>query len=85
MSPGLSSKSAAINLPSRKDSLDTNPDDLATTEDASEIHDITDVGRLTSPLYSHEREVSAHPFSVSCSSVEKSRAVVKLRETVVER
>ena len=79
MSPNLSSKSAAntpINVPSRKGSLDTNLDDLATTVDASEIHDTTDVGRLTSPLFSQERELSAIPFSVSCSqthsSVEKS-------------
>ena len=79
MSPNLSSKSAAntpINVPSRKGSLDTNLDDLATAVDASEIHDTTDVGRLTSPLFSQERELSAIPFSVSCSQthsiVEKS-------------
>ena len=61
---------------SRKGSLDTNFPDLATTADASQVYDTTDVGRLTSPLFSQEREVSASPFSVSCSltrsSVEKS-------------
>ena len=37
----------------------------------------TEMGQLTSPLFSQEREVSANPFCVSCSqthsSVEKSR------------
>ena len=72
----VSSEHTPINLPSRKGSLDTNLDDLATTLDASEVYDTTDVGRLTSPLFSQEREVSANPFSFSCSqtrsSVEKS-------------
>ena len=47
-------------------------DDLATTLDASEVYDTTDVGRLTSLLFSQEREVSATPLGVSCS---KSRFV----------
>ena len=55
--------------------------------------DMTDVGRLTSPRFSQDREVSAIPFGVSCSqthsSMEKSSRDVehffKLRETVVER
>ena len=46
---------------------DTNLDDLATTQDASDVCDITDVGRLTSPLFSREREVSAIPSGVSGS------------------
>ena len=37
----------------------------------------TEIGQLTSPLFSQEREVSANPFCVSCSqthsNVEKSR------------
>ena len=80
-----------IHLPSRKGSHDTNLDDLATTVDAPEICDITDVGRLTSPLFSQEREGSTVPSGVSCSqthsNLEKSRrdAEFKLRETVVER
>ena len=41
----------------RKGRLDTNVDDLATTLDTSEVYDTTDVGRLTSPLFSKEREV----------------------------
>ena len=72
----VSSDHTPIILPSRKGSLDTNLDDLATTADASQVYDTTDVGRLTSPLFSQEREVSANTFSVSCSltlsSVEKS-------------
>ena len=70
-----------INLLSRKGSLDTNLDDLATTVDASEVYDITDMGRLTSPLISQERKVTANPFSVSRSqthsSVEKFRRDVE--------
>ena len=60
-----------------KSSLDTNLDDLATTVDASDVHDTTEMGQLTSPLFSQELEVSANPFCVSCSQtlsiVEKSR------------
>ena len=62
-----SSVQTPINLPSKGDRLDTNLDDLATTVDASEMLDTTDVGRLTSPLLSQEREVSAVPFSASSS------------------
>ena len=73
----VSSEHTPIVLPSTRGSLDTNVDDLATTLDASEFHDTTDVGRLTSSLFSQEREVSAAPFGVSCSqthsSMEKSR------------
>ena len=68
----VSSEHTPNNLPSRKGSLDTNLDDLATSVDASEIHDTTDVGRLASPLFSQKREVSAIPFSVSCSQTRSS-------------
>ena len=34
--------------------------DLVTTLDASGVYDATDVGRLTSPLFSQEREVRAN-------------------------
>ena len=44
-----SSEHTPINLPSRNGIVDTNLDDLATTVDASEMIDTTDVGRLTSP------------------------------------
>ena len=63
----VSSEHTPINLPSRKGSLDTNLDDLATNVDASEVYDTTDMGRLTSPRFSQEREVNADLFSVSCS------------------
>ena len=66
------SEHTPINLPSKQGSFDTNLDDLATTVDASEVYDTTDVGRLTSPLFSVEREVSANPFSVSCSQTDSS-------------
>ena len=61
-----------INLPSGKGTLDTNLDDIATTVDASEMHDTTDVGRLTSPLFSQEREASAIPVSVSGLNAQSS-------------
>ena len=76
LSPSLSSKSAASTPRSthlrERDSLDTNLDDLATTVDASERIDTTDVQRLTSPLFSQEREVSATPVGVSCSQTQTS-------------
>ena len=49
-----------------------NVDDLATTLDASEVCDMTDVGRLTSPLFFQQREVSAISFGVSCSQTQPS-------------
>ena len=49
-----------------------NLEDLATSVDASEIHDTTDMGRLTSPLFSQEREVSGIKFTVSCSQTHSS-------------
>ena len=74
-------------LPSRRGSLDTNVDDLATTLDAFEGCDTTDVGRLTSPLFSQEpgrcllfSDTSKHgDIQARCC------AVFKLREAVVER
>ena len=56
----VSSEHTPINLPSRKDSFDTDLNDLAPT---SEIIDTIGVGQLTSPLFSLERKVSANPFS----------------------
>ena len=55
-----------------KDSLDTNFDLLATAVDASGMLDTTDVGRLTSPLFSEEREVNANPFCVYGSQTHSS-------------
>ena len=70
-----------INKPSRKGSLDTNLEDLATTSDASEVYNTKNIEQLTSPLFSQEREVSANQFGVSLSqtrsSVEKSRLDVE--------
>ena len=68
----VSSEHTPINLPSRKGSLDTNLDDLATTVDASEMIDTIEVGQLTSPLFSQDREVSATPSSVSGSQAHSS-------------
>ena len=77
----VSSEHPPVILPSRRGSLDTNVDDLVTTQDASEVCDTTDVGRFTSTLFSQEREVSAVAFSVSWSqthsSIEKSRRDVE--------
>ena len=63
----VSSEAIPIVLPSRRCSLDTNADDLAVTLDGSEACDGSDTGRLTSPLSSQEREVSADPFVASFS------------------
>ena len=62
MSPRPSSKSAA----------NTDFSDLATTVDASEKIDPTEVGQLTSPLFSKDREVNANPFSDSGSQAHSS-------------
>ena len=71
----VSSEHIPINLPSRKDSFVTDLNHLATTVDASAMIDTTEVGQLTSPLFSQERESSVKPFSVfgsqAHSSVEK--------------
>ena len=61
----VSCEHTPINLPSGKDSLDQTFDDLSTTVDASEVYDRLDMGRLTSPQFSQEREVSAIPLGVS--------------------
>ena len=51
----VSCEHTLINLPSGKDSLDQKLDDLSTTVDASEVYDRSDMGRLTSPLFSGAR------------------------------
>ena len=63
----VSSEYTPISYPSRKNSLDTDFNDLATTVAASERIDTADLVQLTSPLSTQEREVSANPFSVSGS------------------
>ena len=61
-------------------------DDLATALDASEAGDRSDVGRLASPLFPQEREVSANTFGASFShshsSIEKSRRDVNQRTSI---
>ena len=68
-----------INKPSRKGSLDTNLEDLATTSDASEVYNTKNIEQLTSPLFSQEREVSANQFGVStkCGTAAPASTVQK--------
>ena len=60
----VSSEHTPINFLSRKNSFNTDLNDLATTVAASETNDTIGVGQLTSPLVPQEREVSANPFGV---------------------
>ena len=60
------SEHTPINYTSRRNSFDTDCNDLTTTVAASEPPDITEVGQSTSPLLFQEREVSSNPFCVSC-------------------
>ena len=63
----VSSECTPIYFPSRKNSFNTDFNDLATTVVASEITDLMEVGQLTSPLFSQGREVGANQFGVSGS------------------
>ena len=63
----VSSEHTPINCPSRRNSFNTDYNDLTTTVAASETTDAKEVGQLTSPLFSQEREVSSYPFGVSGS------------------
>ena len=85
LSPGLSSKSAANTLrPShlREDAVSTRKLTISRPP-WMRLKSATQqtLGRLTSPLFSQEREVSAIPFSASCSqthsSMDKSRRDVE--------
>ena len=75
-SSSLSSKSAANTLRLtylREEAVSTRTsDDFATTLDVFGVYDTTDVGRLTSALFSQEREVSVIPFCVSYSQTHSS-------------
>ena len=73
----VSSEHTPINFPSRKDSFDTDFNDLATTVAASEITDTIEVGQLTSPLFPQVREVSAYPFGVSASQQQAAASIFK--------
>ena len=73
-------------LPSRRCSLESNADDVATALGASEAGDRVDVGRLTSPLFLQEREVRANQFSApSRSRIEKSRDSGSVQRSQMER
>ena len=73
-----SSEATPMVLDSRRCSLESTCDDFATTLDAFEAGDRSDVGRLPSSLLQQERKTSANPFGASFShsrsSVEKSKA-----------
>ena len=60
----VSSEHTPINCPSRRNSFNTDNNDLTTTVTASETPDMREVGQSTSPLF-QEREVSSYPFCVS--------------------
>ena len=60
----VSSKHTPINYASKKNSCNTDYNDLTTTVEA-ETPDTKEVGQSTSPLFSQEREVSSNPFCVS--------------------
>ena len=74
----VSSEHTPINRLSRKGSLNTNLDDLATTMDASEIINTTDVGQFTSPLFFQEREVLSHSVFLVLRHMERP-----MRDTVL--
>ena len=61
----VSSEHTPIDFSSRKNSFNTDVNDLATTVAASEIAETLEVEELTSPLFTQEREVSANLFGVS--------------------
>ena len=61
----VSSEATLIVLLSRKCTLESTCDDLATALDAIEAGDRSDVGRPASPLFLQERETSANPFGAS--------------------
>ena len=58
----VSSEHTPIDILSRKNSFNTDVNDLTTTVAASEIAETIEAGPLTSPLFTQEREVSANPF-----------------------
>ena len=60
----ISSEYTPINFPSRKNSFTTDIDDVPIVV-ASDITETIEVGQLTSPLFTQEREVSANPLGAS--------------------
>ena len=70
----VSSEATPIVLHSRRCSLESTCDDLATTLDASEAGERSDLGWLASPLFPRERETSANPFGMYHSNTEGSEA-----------
>ena len=61
----VSNEHTPINYPTRRNSFNTDYNDLTTTVPASETPDIKEVGQSTSPLMRQERELSSNPFCVS--------------------
>ena len=61
----VSSEHTPINFPSRKNSFNTNVNDLTATVAASDTAETIEARQLTSPLFTQEREISSNPFGVS--------------------
>ena len=61
----VSNEHTPINCPSRRDSFNTDYNDLTTTVAPSETPDMKEVGQSISPLLFQEREVSSDLFCVS--------------------
>ena len=66
----VSSEATPVVLHSRRCSLESTCDDLATTLDASEAGERSDLGWLASPLFPRERETSAY-HSECITQIEK--------------
>ena len=61
----IASEHTPINFPSRKNSFNTDVNDVLTTVAVSGITETIEAGQLTSPLFTQEWEVSSSPFGVS--------------------
>ena len=59
--------------PSRRNSFNTDYDDLTTTVAASETTDTKEVGQLTSPLFSQERKIVDSAFLETNRQLESQR------------
>ena len=81
----MSSEATRIVLLSRRCSLESTCDDLATTLDASEAGERSDLGWLASPLFPRERETSANPFGMYHSNTEGSEAPFSHLQTGIEQ
>ena len=79
----VSGEHTPIYVPSRKNSFNTDFNDLTTTVAASEITNAMEVGLLASPLFSQEREVSANPFGVSGSQQQAAASILRCGKSLV--